>query len=401
MPKLTQHLGALRAHLAAPEARDRGGGGLTLRRSRGLRLGGDREGDARRTARRARSSSGGSTISQQLAKNLFLSGEPHALAQGPGGAHHRHDRARDGQAPHPRDLPQRDRVGRRRLRRGGRGAPLLRDERGVRSGPKLPRASPPWSRIRASTTATATPPGSRSKTADHPRAHARGGAAVTERHEAAAAVTPQENLEAVELASESRASAWWRTSRTARARTIRAGPSWSRAWSTSRTWRSCRSGSRRCIPADVAYVLEGLPLEDRLLVWGLVRSDRDGEILLEVSDAVRDTLLAGHGQRGDRRRDPEPRRRRDRRPRARPARGGGAGHHRGAGRRGSRGAAVGAFVPGGHGGRAHGLRGGEHPRGRDLRGGAALPAPLRRAAAPDRRALRGRSRRPPEGGACR
>ena len=45
-------------------------------------------------------------------------------------------------------------------------------------------------------------------------------------------------------------------------------------------------------PADVAYILEGLPLEDRIFVWGLVRSDRDGEILLEVSDAVRDTLLA-------------------------------------------------------------------------------------------------------------
>lgn len=45
-------------------------------------------------------------------------------------------------------------------------------------------------------------------------------------------------------------------------------------------------------PADVAYVLENLPLEERLLVWGLVRSDRDGEILLEVSDAVRDTLIA-------------------------------------------------------------------------------------------------------------
>jgi magnesium transporter len=45
-------------------------------------------------------------------------------------------------------------------------------------------------------------------------------------------------------------------------------------------------------PADVAYILENLPLEDRLFVWGLVRSDRDGEILLEVSDAVRDTLLA-------------------------------------------------------------------------------------------------------------
>jgi magnesium transporter len=45
-------------------------------------------------------------------------------------------------------------------------------------------------------------------------------------------------------------------------------------------------------PADVAYILEGLPVEDRLWVWGLVRSGRDGEILLEVSDAVRDTLLA-------------------------------------------------------------------------------------------------------------
>jgi len=45
-------------------------------------------------------------------------------------------------------------------------------------------------------------------------------------------------------------------------------------------------------PADVAYVLENLPLEERLFVWGLVRSDRDGEILLEVADAVRDTLLA-------------------------------------------------------------------------------------------------------------
>jgi magnesium transporter len=45
-------------------------------------------------------------------------------------------------------------------------------------------------------------------------------------------------------------------------------------------------------PADVAYVLEGLPLEDRLFVWAQVGSDREGEILLEASDAVRDTLLA-------------------------------------------------------------------------------------------------------------
>ena len=45
-------------------------------------------------------------------------------------------------------------------------------------------------------------------------------------------------------------------------------------------------------PADVAYILEGLPLEDRIFVWRLVPRDRDGDILLEVSDSVRDTLLA-------------------------------------------------------------------------------------------------------------
>ncbi|MDD4881311.1 MAG: magnesium transporter [Gallionellaceae bacterium] len=44
-------------------------------------------------------------------------------------------------------------------------------------------------------------------------------------------------------------------------------------------------------PADVAYILEALPLEDRLLVWDLVKAERDGEILIEVSDAVRETLI--------------------------------------------------------------------------------------------------------------
>ncbi len=44
--------------------------------------------------------------------------------------------------------------------------------------------------------------------------------------------------------------------------------------------------------ADVAYVLEALPLAERLIVWDLVKADRDGEILLEVSDAVRETLIA-------------------------------------------------------------------------------------------------------------
>jgi len=45
-------------------------------------------------------------------------------------------------------------------------------------------------------------------------------------------------------------------------------------------------------PADVAYILEALPVEQRLIVWDLVKAERDGEILLEVSDAVRETLIA-------------------------------------------------------------------------------------------------------------
>jgi len=45
-------------------------------------------------------------------------------------------------------------------------------------------------------------------------------------------------------------------------------------------------------PADVAHILDALPPEDRLSVWHLVKADRDGEILLEVSDAVRESLLA-------------------------------------------------------------------------------------------------------------
>ena len=44
-------------------------------------------------------------------------------------------------------------------------------------------------------------------------------------------------------------------------------------------------------PADIAYILEALPLDERLFLWDLVKAGRDGEILLEVSDAVRETLI--------------------------------------------------------------------------------------------------------------
>ena len=45
-------------------------------------------------------------------------------------------------------------------------------------------------------------------------------------------------------------------------------------------------------PADVAHILEALPLDNRLYLWDLVKAERDGDILLEVSDAVRQTLIA-------------------------------------------------------------------------------------------------------------
>ena len=45
-------------------------------------------------------------------------------------------------------------------------------------------------------------------------------------------------------------------------------------------------------PADVAYILEALPLPERLVVWDLVKAEREGEILLEVADPVRETLIA-------------------------------------------------------------------------------------------------------------
>ncbi len=44
-------------------------------------------------------------------------------------------------------------------------------------------------------------------------------------------------------------------------------------------------------PADVADVLESLPQRERNIVWLLVAPEDDGEVLLEVSDSVRETLI--------------------------------------------------------------------------------------------------------------
>jgi len=51
----------------------------------------------------------------------------------------------------------------------------------------------------------------------------------------------------------------------------------------------------RLHPADIAWILESLPLSERLFLWDLVRADMGGDILLEVSDAVRPGLIEAMG----------------------------------------------------------------------------------------------------------
>ncbi|MDA9093566.1 magnesium transporter [Methylophilaceae bacterium] len=45
-------------------------------------------------------------------------------------------------------------------------------------------------------------------------------------------------------------------------------------------------------PADISDILESLPVQKRLVLWDLVRSENEGDILIEVSDSVRQTLIA-------------------------------------------------------------------------------------------------------------
>lgn len=51
-------------------------------------------------------------------------------------------------------------------------------------------------------------------------------------------------------------------------------------------------------PADTAFVLEGLPVDLRSKAWQLIAVQRRGVVLLEVSDTVRESLIAdlGHGE---------------------------------------------------------------------------------------------------------
>ena len=50
-------------------------------------------------------------------------------------------------------------------------------------------------------------------------------------------------------------------------------------------------------PADLAHVLERLVPEERLLVWQQLEDRQRGEVLLEVSSAVREALIEATGAR--------------------------------------------------------------------------------------------------------
>jgi len=44
-------------------------------------------------------------------------------------------------------------------------------------------------------------------------------------------------------------------------------------------------------PADIAFILESLPKDERQLIWQLVRSELDADVLLEVADWARQSLI--------------------------------------------------------------------------------------------------------------
>ena len=122
-------LGELRPHLAEPEARrdrdrrrafwEHGGVDFQqLKESMEVNL------------ERMEFARGASTITQQLAKNLYLSPSKNPIRKATRAAHRAPARGRALEAAHPRDLPERDRVGQRHLRRRGGGAHLLREVRG-------------------------------------------------------------------------------------------------------------------------------------------------------------------------------------------------------------------------------------------------------------------------------
>ncbi len=59
--------------------------------------------------------------------------------------------------------------------------------------------------------------------------------------------------------------------------------------------RSARIMVNSLHPAEVARLLESLPLKDRAVLWELVGPDLEGDVLVELAEEVRDGLIEGMG----------------------------------------------------------------------------------------------------------
>ena len=57
--------------------------------------------------------------------------------------------------------------------------------------------------------------------------------------------------------------------------------------------RSARVMVHSLHPAEVARLLESLPQRERAVLWEMISSDDEGDVLVEVSDEVRDGLIKG------------------------------------------------------------------------------------------------------------
>ena len=57
--------------------------------------------------------------------------------------------------------------------------------------------------------------------------------------------------------------------------------------------RSARLMVHSLHPAEIARLLESLPLQERALLWEMVAGDDEGDVLVELSDEVRDGLIEG------------------------------------------------------------------------------------------------------------
>ncbi|HHH12597.1 MAG TPA: magnesium transporter [Thiolapillus brandeum] len=61
-------------------------------------------------------------------------------------------------------------------------------------------------------------------------------------------------------------------------------------------WREAADLLRKLPPAEVAHVLEALPLTQRQILWDLLDTDQDGETLMELTEGVRNELVQNMDQ---------------------------------------------------------------------------------------------------------